>query len=124
MTSKSVQVVSLLFGVGLLGFWCNLVAADADGPDYWAVQHLSQGHVLHLRKGPAVQFPIVERIPSGFSHLENLGCSPPFTDQEWGSFSEPERDLALSLRWCRVRYEGQSGWVKGLYLQEGVPPKE
>jgi len=124
MISKPVPVISFLFGVSSLVLWCNLVAADADGPDYWAVQDIPQGRALHLRKGPATQFPIVARIPSGFSHLENLGCSPPFSDKEWASFTEPERDLAVSLRWCRVQYEGQAGWVKGTYLIEGVPAKD
>ncbi|GJL53352.1 MAG: hypothetical protein NPIRA02_04840 [Nitrospirales bacterium] len=101
-----------------------MAAAEADGPDYWAVHGLSHGAVLNLRKGPTTQFPVLTRIPAGYAHLENLGCSPEFTMEEWSRFIERERDLAVSLRWCRVRYEKQTGWVKGMYLQEGRPPEE
>ncbi len=112
------------FGIVVLALSCDLVAAEADGPDYWAVQGVSSTDVLNLRKGPSTLFPIMARIPSDYAHLENLGCSPSFTIEEWSSFSERERSVAISLRWCRVNYEGHAGWVKGTYLREGVPPKD
>lgn len=124
MISRLVSILVFLLGAGVLTLSCGLALADADGPDYWAVQGLTQQNVLNLRKGPALEFLIIAQIPANFSHLENLGCSPAFTDKEWMSFTQQERALAVSLRWCRVQYNGHTGWVKGIYLQEGVPPKE
>ncbi len=101
-----------------------MAVAEADGPDYWAVSGVSQNDYLNLRKGPSVKFAVVVRIPSGFKHLENLGCSPALTITDWERFSEYERDVAVSLRWCRVGYHQHVGWVKGTYLQEGLPQEE
>ncbi len=106
----------------LLGAFCDAVKAEADGPDYWAVQAVPLHDHLNLRTGPSVEFSILARIPSGFLHLENLGCSPEFTLSDWERFSEHEREVALSLRWCRVRFQDQVGWVKGSYLEEGTSP--
>lgn len=126
MTIKSVFLTLSLLGGSVLGLigWGDFAAAEADGPDYWAVQGVSVNDVLNLRKGPSVQFSVVGRIPAGYSHLENLGCSPVFTANEWRSFEEKERDVAVSLRWCRVRFQDRIGWVKGTYLQEGIPPED
>ncbi len=124
MNERSAVFVSVLFGVVLLGGWSNLVSGEADGPDYWAVQGVSPNDHLNLRKGPSVGFSVVAQIPSDFKHLENLGCSPEFPITDWERFTEYERDLAISLRWCRVRFHEHVGWVKGSYLEEGPSPVE
>ena len=98
--------------------------AIADGPDYWAVSGVSRNDHLNLRKGPSVRFSVVAEIPARFAHLENLGCSPDFSMEDWERFSEYERNIAVSLRWCRVRFDDHVGWVKGSYLQEGLPQEE
>ncbi len=124
MHFKSSLVVLVLLGLTLVVIWPNMAGADADGPDYWAVQGVSHDDYLNLRKGPSVKFSVVAQIPSGFAHLENLGCSPAFMITDWERFSEYERDVAISLRWCRVRFHDHVGWVKGIYLQEGVPQED
>lgn len=113
-------VVLFLLGLTLLVSWPNMVGAEADGPDYWAVKNVSQEDHLNLRKGPSIKFSVVAQIPSEYAHLENLGCNPTFTTTEWARFSEYERNVAVSLRWCRVRFQDHMGWVKGSYLQEGL----
>lgn len=124
MISRFSAVVFVLLSVALVGVSSDVVRAEADGPDYWAVRGVSHDDRLNLRKGPSVKFLVVAQIPSGFEHLENLGCSPAFTIMDWERFSEYERDLAISLRWCRVRFHHHVGWVKGSYLQEGAPPED
>ncbi len=124
MPSKFSFIASVLFCLALVGSSPNSAIAEADGPDFWAVQGVSHDDHLNLRKGPSVKFSVVAQIPSGFAHLENLGCSPDFMTTDWGRFSEYERDVAVSLRWCRVRFHDYVGWVKGSYLQEGTPQED
>lgn len=114
----------MLLSVVLVEGWSDVASAEADGPDYWAVHGVLHDDHLNLRKGPSVGFSVVAQIPSGFEHLENLGCSPAFTITDWERFSEYERDLAISMRWCRIQFHDHVGWVKGSYLQEGIPPKD
>ena len=109
MPSKLALVFMAVVGFTLLGSWPYLAWSEADGPDYWAVQGVSHADHLNLRKGPSVKFSVVAQIPSGFAHLENLGCSPAFTIKDWERFSEYERDVAVSLRWCRVRFHDHVG---------------
>ncbi len=113
-------VLSVLISLNLIVSWPNTAGADADGPDYWAVTGVSRNDHLNLRKGPSVKFSAVAQIPAEFEQLVNLGCSPDFTITDWERFSEYERDVASSLRWCRVRFHDYVGWVKGSYLREGV----
>ncbi len=124
MPSKLVFVAIAVVSFTLLGSWTYPAWSEADGPDYWAVQGVSPDDHLNLRKGPSVKFSVVAPIPSGFLHLENLGCSPAFVITDWERFSEYERDVAISLRWCRVRFHDHVGWVKGSYLQEGVSQED
>ncbi len=124
MPSKLVFVAIAAVSFIFFGSWTFLAWSEADGPDYWAVGGVSLDDHLNLRKGPSVKFSVVALIPSGFSHLENLGCSPDFIITDWERFSEYERDVAISLRWCRVRFYEHVGWVKGSYLQEGIPQND
>lgn len=92
-------------------------AAEADGPDRWAVS-ISPGSSLMLRSGPSTRFRILLRIAAGTEALENLGCSPDLTVDDWQRFTVAEREIARSLRWCRVRFGDTVGWVAGRYLVE------
>lgn len=123
MNFKTSQIRAVLLLLYWSAYVCSKALADADGPDFWAVTNVSGGSHLNLRKGASVQFPVLNKIPFNFQHLENLGCSPPYTEKEWFSFSKTERKLAAKLRWCRVQYRDQIGWVSGVYLKEGFSPK-
>ncbi len=94
------------------------VWSDADGPDVWRVAHVLPDGFLNLRKGPSVHFDIISRIPHDATGLENLGCSPDFNASEWAEFSPEESKLALKMRWCRVEYLGETGWVHSKFLVE------
>ena len=51
-----------------------------------------------------------------------MGCKGGLTYQEYTTLSESEKQQVLRLRprWCRVSYQGATGWVAGRYLQEGA----
>jgi len=100
-------------------FWLAVAClAEADGPDAWQVRGVDKSHFLNIRKGPSTGFTIIGRVPHDAQKLENLGCFPEFTAADWQSFTPEERHLASQIRWCRIRFHGQTGWVFGKYLTE------
>jgi uncharacterized protein YraI len=78
-------------------------SATADGPDHYRVQAVAKGSFLNLRAEPSTASPRIGRIPADARCLRNLGC-------------RIERDL----RWCKVEFQGATGWVAGAYLAEGA----
>lgn len=100
-------------------FWFAMACpGDADGPDAWQVKGVDKSKSLNIRKGPSTGFSIIGRMPHDAQKLENLGCFPEFNAAEWQSFTPQERLLAIKMRWCRIRFHGQTGWVFGKYLKE------
>jgi uncharacterized protein YraI len=94
--------------------------ATADGgPDYWAVTGIAAGGVLDIFAEPSPDAPKLGAIPADGKKLENLGCIHEPTYQEWLAMSEEERRQAAEQRWCRIRYGGIAGWVRGKFLKEG-----
>jgi hypothetical protein len=94
-------------------------AAADSGPDYWAVTGIAAGGVLDIFAEPSTGAQRLGAIPSDGKKLENLGCINEPTYQEWLVMSEEERRQAAERRWCRVRYHGVIGWVRGKFLKEG-----
>jgi len=78
-------------------------SATADGPDHYRVQAVAKGSFLNLRAEPSTDSPRIGRIPADAQCLKNLGC-------------RVERDL----RWCKVEFQGATGWVAGAYLAESA----
>ena len=78
-------------------------SATADGPDHYRVQAVAKGSFLNLRAEPSTASPRIGRIPADAQCLKNLGC-------------RVERDL----RWCKVEFQGATGWVAGAYLAESA----
>lgn len=109
--------VKLLIAVVLFNI-ASVCGAEADGPDFWKVSGIQLGSHLNIRKGPSVQFNIVSKIPADFRGIKNLGCFPEFTALEWERFSTRENEVAIGMRWCRVSFKGETGWVAGRYLTE------
>ena len=102
---------------------CAPAHAEADGPDYWAVVGVAPGDVLNMRADPTASSRIVGRIPAAATGLRNLGCRGVPTFEEWQRMSEAEKRRAARLRWCRVEFRGNTGWVAGRFLREGGPPR-
>jgi hypothetical protein len=93
--------------------------ATADGgPDHWAVTGIAVGHVLDIFAKPTTGAPKLGAIPADGRKLDNLGCIHEPTYQQWLAMSEEERRQAAERRWCRVRYRGVAGWVRGKFLKE------
>ncbi len=110
-------MVKIFVTIALLALSSNL-HAEAGGPDYWQVTGIDAGDELNMRRGPSVQFGISHKLAHDTAKLLNLGCYPDFSIGEWEQLSAKERKLSSDMRWCRVMFKGQTGWIFARYLQE------
>jgi len=97
------------------------VFAEADGPDFYAVQGVAQGDVLNIRAEPGLHARKVGEIPRDGTCIRNLGCKGGLTFQAFTELSpaQQEKRARENPRWCKVEYQGVTGWVAGRYLTEG-----
>jgi hypothetical protein len=100
----------------------NLVLAEADGPDYFRVRGVAADEVLYIRDQPSPHAAKVGQIPPQGTCIRNLGCRGGLTYQEFSTLGKAEqakREQA-NPRWCRIEYQGTTGWAAGRYLAEGT----
>ncbi len=105
-----------------LGLTCATARAEADGPDFYAVTGVAAGDVLNIRVQPDPHAAKVGEIPPEGTCVRNLGCQGGLTFQEFTELSEEQKAERLkeNPRWCKVEYQGTTGWVAGRYLTEGA----
>ena len=106
-----------------------LAQEEEGGPDHFAVKGVAQNDTLTLRAKPDASSEALARIPHNATCLRNLGCRGGLTFQEFSTLSEADRKkrLAANPRWCKVEYQGKTGWVAGRYVVEGactIPAKD
>ena len=106
----------------LLLLYPDLLMAEADGPDYWRVRDVAKDDVLNMRSYATYKAPKIGEIPYDARCIKNMGCQGGLTYQEFTTLSESEKQQITRQRprWCRVSYQGITGWVAGRYLQEGA----
>lgn len=96
----------------------EIVLAEADGPDFYAVTGVSANDVLNIRAEPNARARKIGSIPHDGNGLRNLGCEGGPSFAEWEQMDKAEREAAKRKRWCRIEYQGTEGWVAGWYLAE------
>ena len=103
-------------------FYPELLLAEADGPDFWQLHDVAKDDVLNIHSSAAFKAPKIGEIPSDAQCVKNMGCMGGLTYQEFTTLSESEKQQILRQRprWCRVSYQGTTGWVAGRYLREGA----
>lgn len=92
----------------------------ASGPDAWDVSGVEARDTLSMHGAASARSKVIARIPHDAKSLKNLGCRGAPSFQQWTRMSEAERARASRSRWCRVSYQGKTGWVAGRYLREGA----
>lgn len=99
--------------------------AMADGPDYYVVTGVEADDVLNMRSEDHFRSDKVGEIPHDATGLKNLGCN---TDDismgVWLDMSAEEREDLARKRWCKVEYNGMTGWVAGRYLKEDTKMRD
>ncbi|NEX19133.1 SH3 domain-containing protein [Thiorhodococcus mannitoliphagus] len=106
----------------LLQVAASQVLAEADGPDFFGVTGVATQDVLNMRAGQSARAEKVGEIPPDGQCVRNLGCRGGLTFQEYSTLSAAQRTARLKAhpRWCKVEYQGVTGWVAGRYLMEGT----
>lgn len=104
----------------MLGVGAGAVRGEADGPDFYAVRGVAKGDVLNIRAAPDPRAPKVGEIPPDGTCLRNLGCQGGLSFDEFSTLSPAAkaRREQENPRWCKVEYQGVTGWVAGRYLSE------
>jgi hypothetical protein len=94
--------------------------AEADGPDFWRVYGVEKSDVLDMYHYADFKAPKTGKIPHDAQCIQNMGCKGGLTYSEFTALPEAEKRQILKQRprWCRVNYQGVTGWVAGRYLQE------
>ncbi len=108
----------------LLAALAGPVLAEADGPDYYRVTGVGPDDVLNIRAEPNPNAEKMGEIPPDGNCIRNLGCRGGLTFAEYSSLSPDEQAarIAEHPRWCRIEYQGITGWAAGPYLAEGDCP--
>jgi hypothetical protein len=113
------------FGLALslaLGGLAMPVLGAADGPDFFRVTGVKSGSAVNIRSGPGRRHAVIGRIPAAGNGIRNLGCAggPGFDGSK--KATDAEREASRFARWCKVTYEGVTGWTAGWHLGEGQAP--
>ena len=118
------QRIKLLLAL-LLITSSHLLHAEADGPDYWQLRDVKTGAVIIIRQQASIHAAETGQIPYGARCISNRGCKGGLSFEEFTTLSDAEKQQILKQRprWCRVVYQGSTGWVEGRYLREGNCPE-
>jgi uncharacterized protein len=108
---------ALLLGAALLP---AQVFAEADGPDFFRVTGVAAEDVLNIRAAPDAAAARIGTVPADGDGLQNRGCQGGLSFAEWQAATESERQAAARTRWCRITYQGTTGWVAGWFLAESA----
>ena len=108
----------------LMAVLCSGAGAEADGPDFWRVTGVADGDGLNIRAQANARSAKVGAIPPNGNCIANLGCQGSLSFEEYTTLSQSEQAKRLkeNPRWCRIKYQGLTGWVAGRYLTEGECP--
>lgn len=114
------RALALLLAVA----WPVAAHAEADGPDFYRSKGVAAGDTLAIRSAPSARAAKLGDIPPDGTCIRNLGCKGGLSLREFTELSQAEqaRRLKRNPRWCKVEYQGLTGWVAGRYLAEGGCP--
>lgn len=104
----------------LLALCSPAALATADGPDFYVVRDVATNDVLYIRAQPSATARRLGSIPPDGRCIRNLGCQGGLSLQEFTSLTPEQQQLRLrsNPRWCKLQYQGVTGWAAGRYLGE------
>ena len=102
--------------------WSLAAHAEADGPDHFRVSSTPSDKGLEIHVDAGKQSAVLAVIPPAATCLRNLGCQGGLSFEEFSTLSKETQALKLAAnpRWCKIEYQGATGWVEGAYLGEGT----
>ena len=104
----------------------NTLLAEEGGPDYFKVVNVVAGDTLNIHTQPHAKSKVIGEIARETNCIKNLGCKGGLTFHEYTSLSkaEQERVKRERPRWCKIEFDGVTGWVYGRYIAEGSCTQE
>ena len=101
---------------------CANALATADGPDHYAVRGVAADSTIDLRSEPRASASAIGRLPADAQCVRNLGCQGGLSIEEFNRLDKDARQRRLieNPRWCKVEYQGTTGWVDGQFLAEAA----
>ncbi len=111
----------LLIALALLVSGAGSAVAEADGPDAWRVVGVRPDDTLNMHADASARSRTILKIPHDATGLANRGCKGGPTFAQWQAMTAAERERSARARWCRVSYQGKTGWVAGRFLAEAAP---
>lgn len=123
-TDPAATRILLALALSLMAAGSASAWAEADGPDFYRIKDVPAGDTLAIRSAPNARAAKLGNIPPNGSCIRNLGCKggPSFKAFTELSPLEQAKRLKRNPRWCKVEYQGVTGWVAGRYLTEGGCP--
>jgi uncharacterized protein YraI len=118
MNLKTPLNYALILTFLLMGSWVRPLGATADGPDFFAVTGVAPNDVLNIREGPSAEHKKIGAIPHDGRKIKNLGCQGGMSFAQWEQAPLAQRAKSAKARWCKVEYQGLTGWVAARYLRE------
>jgi len=111
----------LLLMAALTPHLASPVLAEADGPDYYQVRDVRCDDTLNIRAQPHPDATQLGEIPPDGDCIRNLGCQGGLTYEEFTTLSSEQQAQRKkeNPRWCKIEFQGITGWVAGRYLAEG-----
>ena len=114
-TSVHAAVLALLiFGVD------TVALGAADGPDFYCVKDVPKGDSLNLRAKPSAKAKVVTTIPRDACHIENLVVCVGQNGEAIPESDAPPKGTPRPY-WCKVKYNGEAGWVAGQVRGRDAP---
>jgi len=106
--------------VAQLAMFAGEALGEADGPDYYRVRDVQVDDSLNIRAEPRPDAEQLGAIPPDGRCIRNLGCRGGLTLQEFTTLTQAQQAerLRANPRWCRIEYQGITGWVAARYLAE------
>lgn len=117
ISAKSLSLAGML-----LALWSPVALATADGPDFFAVRDVAADDVLNIRAEPRASARRLGTIPPDGQCIRNLGCQGGLSLEEFTRLTPEQQKQRLRARprWCKVQFQGVTGWVAGRHLGEGA----
>ncbi len=116
VTKSGLYTFSALVVAGLVTFSSPGFAAEES--EFLDVKNLSAGNFLNLREEPVLTAQKVGTVPANTTGVRNLGCQVGMPLKDWRKATSKVRVVEMKRRWCKVEYEGQTGWAAGDFLSE------
>lgn len=102
----------------VLAPYAATLADDGHGPDVFRVIDVAADDALNIRATPSASAKKVGTIPHDATGIAYDFCIGEATYQEWSMMTEAEHAAAARLVWCRITYDGTTGWAAGRFLGE------